>query len=210
MSPRSQYHNWDVLFLCLSLCRSLLLWTLGHQSVFVCVHICGGFQEKCLLLCWNDHWMDLFFKTRVCLKFCVCVYVCLPLRLCVPGQSTYKRVNFCNRGCPFKGPSQICPGPFYEPFCDSPALIGPQDGRLHARWKTRLVGHGWWDSGLDPHNSCSVVQMRVGKTLNVSWKDTAFGVADVYAYRWMYYCIFWFNLIYLHKIRISFKESTSV
>lgn len=44
---------------------------------------------------------------------CVCVCLC---------QSTYKRVKLCNCGCPFKGPSQICPGPFDQAFYDSTAL----------------------------------------------------------------------------------------
>ena len=56
-------------------------------------------------------------------------------------QSTYEHVNLCNCGCPFKGPSQICPRPFDQAFCDSPALGGPGDGRLCVCW----VGDG---SGL--------------------------------------------------------------
>lgn len=72
---------------------------------------------------------------------CVCVCLC---------QSTYMRVNLCNCGCPFKGPSQICPRPFDQTFCDSPALDGPRDGRVRAGWDSVLVGHGW-DRGFDPH-----------------------------------------------------------
>lgn len=54
-------------------------------------------------------------------------------------------------GCPFKGPSQICPRPFDQAFYDSPALDGPRDTRMHAGWEMRLVGHGWDLTRTFPH-----------------------------------------------------------
>lgn len=56
-------------------------------------------------------------------------------------SSKKKRVSLCSCGCPFKGPSQICPRPFDQTIYDLTALDGPWDGRMCAWWETRPTWH---------------------------------------------------------------------
>lgn len=69
----------------------------------------------------------------------VCPSLHALLRLCAGPlcvcQSVHKHVNLCKSGCPFKGPSQICPRPFDQTSYDWLALGGSRDGRVRAGWE---------------------------------------------------------------------------
>lgn len=94
----------------------MLEFKLGYHSVFVCL---------CMPLC-----------------MLLCVVICPWVRVCVCAKAR----TACNSGCPFKGPSQICPRHFDQAFYDSLALGGSQDGRVCAGWEVVDVG----DCGFDP------------------------------------------------------------